>query len=118
MSRLGVFTALLLTVLVAGVATPQAVGGTAGSTDRQLRRTAEIILLSAPRRLGRLAPALVDPKTQLLRTNTRASCRGLGTPVDRKYHVFRCVVTHAATRVVLRYTAVGRYGARLERLRA
>ena len=111
-----------LTVAVALAVAAGPAGASAASagqtSGRQTKREAEVALLSAPRRLARFAPALVDKQTGLLHSNTRASCRGLDRAVHGRHHVLRCVVSHGRTRLVLRYTAVGRATAKLARLAA
>jgi hypothetical protein len=84
--------------------------------DHQTPRQAQIVILSAPRRLERIAPQLIDPSTRLVRSNTQAICRGVGRPVRGTFHTLRCTIRHGSTRVVVRYTAVGHYGAVFVRL--
>jgi hypothetical protein len=109
--------AVAVLATAAGIALVLAAGASASRMPTRLtNRQVEIALLSTPRRLAKLAPALIDPRTRLLRTNTRATCRGLGAPIRAGYRSFRCVVSHARTRLLLRYTMVGRFGATLTRL--
>lgn len=100
--------------VVAGLvicASAQALTAKSALRNHQTKREAEVILLSSPKRLGRLAPALVDHRTGLVRTNTLAICHGRGTALHGTYREFRCTVTHRKTRLVLDYTAIGKYGA-------
>jgi hypothetical protein len=118
--RLGLrdrLAALLAPVLVALalVATAPASASTP-SPARQTKRQAEVILLQGPRLLARFSPGLVDSRTRLLRKNTRAVCRGLGRPVHAAFHRLRCVVTFERIRLVVAYTAVGKYGTVLRKI--
>jgi hypothetical protein len=92
-------------------ASAQALTTKSSLRNHQTKREAEIILLGSPKRLGHLAPALVNHHTGLLRTNTRANCNGRGPAVHGAYHEFRCTLTHRKTRLVVKYTAIGRFGA-------
>jgi hypothetical protein len=108
------------TVVLAGALSACALVPTAHAAgapkDHQTPRQAQIVILSAPRRLARIAAQLVDPRTRLVRSNTQAVCRGVGRPVRGTFHILRCTIRHGRTRVVVRYTAVGRYGAVFARL--
>jgi hypothetical protein len=105
---------LLAVALVAAVLVTSAVAAT--SVGRQTKRQAEIRLLRSTKALAKLSPTFIDPRTRLLRSNTRAVCSGVGRSVGASYHRFRCVVSYRENRLLVAYTAVGRRGWALKKI--
>ena len=96
-------------VVVALVATAPS-SASSSSVPRQTKRQAEVGLLRAARELGKLSPRFIDPRTRLVRSNTRAVCTGMGAPVHGTFHRLHCVVTYRTSRLIVSYTVLGRYG--------
>jgi len=69
------------------------------------QRQAELNLLRAKRMIARWHVGFVDPSTGLVRSSTRASCRGHGRGVGGRYTLFDCTVAHGSRKVVLLYVA-------------
>ncbi len=101
-------------VAVALVATAPS-SASSSSVSLQTKRQAEVGLLRAARVLGKLSPRFIDPHTRLVRSNTHAVCSGASAPVHATFHRFRCVVTYRTSRLVVSYTALGRYGGAMVR---
>jgi hypothetical protein len=84
--------------------------------ERQTKRQAEITLLRASKALAALSPRLVDPRTHLVRTNTRAVCRGLGLAQKGMFVRFRCVIANGNARFLVSYVAFGQDGKILRKI--
>lgn len=100
--------AVLAAGLIAAVSVTSAVAAT--GVGRQTKRQAEIRLLRSAHAIGKLSPTFVDPRTRLLRSNTRAVCNGVGRPVNAAYHRFHCVVSYRDSRLLVTYTVRGKHG--------
>jgi len=84
--------------------------------NRQTKRQAEITLLHAGRALAALSPRLVDPRTRLVRTNTRAVCKGLGKGQKGMFVRFRCLIANGNARFLVSYVAFGQNGRILRKI--
>ncbi len=84
--------------------------------ERQTKRQVEITLLRASKALAALSPRLVDPSTHLVRTNTRAVCKGLGLPQKSMFVRFRCVIANGNARFLVSYVAFGQDGKILRKI--
>ncbi len=84
---------------------------------RQTQARAEINVLRAPRTLRRLEPRLVDPRSLLLRTNTKAQCKGLSGRLGTRWFYFVCTVTHDKVQLRLLYIAQTKHGCEIRRMK-
>jgi hypothetical protein len=78
---------------------------------------AQTHVLGATRVLGHYSPALLDPRTGLLRNNSTAVCHGIGKPHAGAYAALTCVVSSGRIRVSVRYLAQRHNGFELHRIR-
>jgi hypothetical protein len=114
--------ALAVTTLAAVLATAIVFAGGAGARTsghhvwRQSKRQAEVTLLHATTALKRLEPRLIDPRTHLVRTNTRAVCTGVGRGVNGAYTRFRCLISYRTQRILVAYRVLGTNGASLKKI--
>lgn len=70
------------------------------------RAQAERNILNAPRALSHWSPALVDPKTLVVRQNVSVACRGVSQPHDGdRFTRFSCIVTYHNVRLRMLYAA-------------
>jgi hypothetical protein len=88
----------------------------ASTAQTPLKRQAEITLLHAGRALAALSPRLVDPRTRLVRTNTRAVCKGLGKGQKGMFVRFRCLIANGNARFLVSYVAFGQNGRILRKI--
>jgi hypothetical protein len=84
---------------------------------RHTARQAQTNVLRASRVLGRFSPALLDPRTKLLKNNSTAVCAGHGKARRAAYSTFTCVVRNGRLRVAVRYLAQSHNGFELKRIR-
>jgi hypothetical protein len=103
-----------LVVAFAGVLVAPA---TALGPPRHTPRQAQTNVLRASRVLGRFSPALLDPRTKLLKNNSTAVCIGHGKARRAAYSTFTCVVKNGRLRVAVRYLAQSHNGFELKRIR-
>jgi hypothetical protein len=108
---------LPLASILAMAAAALALPAWATGIPRHTPRVAQTHVLGAPRVLGRFSPALLDPRTGLLRNNSRAACRGIGKPRAGAYATLTCVVSSGRIRVSVRYLAQQHNGFELHRIR-
>jgi hypothetical protein len=106
--------AIVAALVLAGAA---AVPAWAAATPRHTPRVAQTNVLRAPRVLGRFSPALVDPRTKLLKNNSKAVCAGIGRPRSGAFATLRCVVSNGHVRVSVRYLAQRHNGFELHLIR-
>jgi hypothetical protein len=111
-------TAAGAATLVVTLAVVSPASGSPGRTapKRQTKAQAEITLLHATKALAALSPRLIDPRTRLVRTNTRAVCKGLGRARHGKYLRFRCVIANGRLRFLVSYVAFGQNGRVLRKI--
>jgi len=118
-------TTLIISVALfaTAIATVMIFAGGAAATGkhpriwRQSKRQAEVTLLHATRALKRLDERLIDPRTHLVRTNTRAVCTGVSQRVAGKYTGFRCLISYRKQRILVAYHVMGTDGAALKEIR-
>jgi hypothetical protein len=105
-----VSVAAALTIVVPSLASSQK------PLERQTKRQAELTLLRASKALAALSPRLVDPRTRLVRTNTRVICKGLGRAQNGMFVRFRCVIANGNARFLVSYVAFGQDGKTLRKI--
>jgi hypothetical protein len=102
--------------VVLAIAVPALASNAQTPLKRQTKRQAEITLLHARRALAALSPRLVDPHTRLVRTNTRAVCKGLGQGQNGMFVRFRCLIANGDARFLVSYVAFGQNGRILRKI--
>jgi hypothetical protein len=105
---------LLASLCVAGALV---VAAAAASPLRHTAQEAQTNILRAARVLGRFSPALVDPRTKLMKNNSTATCRGVSHVRGAAASVFVCVVSSGRVHVRVRYLAQRHNGFELRRLK-
>lgn len=111
------FVALVTALAVAlAIVVPALASNAQTPLKRQTKRQAEITLLHAGRALAALSPRLVDPHTRLVRTNTRAVCKGLGQGQKGMFVRFRCLIANGNARFLVSYVAFGQNGRILRKI--
>jgi hypothetical protein len=89
----------------------------AASPPRHTARQAQTNVLRAARVLGRFSPALVEPRTKLMKNNSTAICRGVTNVRGTAASVFVCVVSSGRVHLRVRYLAQRHNGFELKRLK-
>lgn len=105
---------LLASVCLAGALVASAAAAT---PVRHTAREAQTNILRAARVLGRFSPALVDPRTRLMKNNSTATCRGISHVRGTAAAAFICVVSSGRVHVRVRYVAQRHNGFELRRLK-
>jgi hypothetical protein len=113
---LGIGSFVTASALALAVVVPALASNTQTPLKRQTKRQAEITLLHAGRALAALSPRLVDPRTRLVRTNTRAVCKGLGRGKNGMFVRFRCLIANGNARFLVSYVAFGQNGRILRKI--
>jgi hypothetical protein len=103
------------TVMTAGIGASFA-AATHARVLRQTKAQAEVTLLRANKAVLRLDRHLVDPRTHLVRTNTRIICHGRGTSNHGMFLLFRCVIGNGNRRFLVSYVAFGQDGRVLRKI--
>jgi hypothetical protein len=80
------------------------------------KRQAEVNILHATGVLKRWHVAVLNLRTNTLKSNTRVSCVGASKPVQQHFKAFTCTVSYKTVKVRLRYIAFHGNGFGMKRL--
>ena len=80
------------------------------------KRQAEVNILHATGVLKRWHVAVLNLRTNTLKSNTRVSCVGASRPVLKHFKAFTCTVSYKTVKVRLRYIAFHGNGFGMKRL--
>ena len=110
MGRLTVFLAAIT------VAASLTAVSSAATWHGHTKRQAEVNILHATGVLKRWHVAVLNLRTNTLKSNTRVSCIGASKPVLQHFKAFTCTVAYKTVKVRLRYIAYHGNGFGMKRL--
>jgi hypothetical protein len=109
-----------LAVFLAAIAVAASLTAVSSATNRSwnghTKRQAEVNILHATGVLKRWHVAVLNLRTNTLKSNTRVSCVGASKPMLQHFKAFNCTVTYKTVKVRLRYIAFHRNGFGMKRL--